>query len=276
MRLATIRLAERTAAVRVDGDIATEIPGVADVGELLRTSGLGAAERANGPTHEIGSLDYAPLVPHPGKIICVGLNYRTHILEMKRDIPEYPTLFAKFDECLLGAGDEIVLPPESTSVDWEGELALVVGTSVRRASAVAAEAAIAGYTVANDVSMRDYQFRTREWLQGKVWEASTPVGPVLATPDEIPSGAELVTAVDGAEMQRGDIHDLVFGPVELVRYISTIITLSPGDVILTGTPGGVGNARSPKVFLAPGQTVSVSIDGIGTLTNRTIAEKVTT
>lgn len=274
MKIATVRLEGRTAAVRIDGDVAVEIPGCADVGAVLRTVGLDGAKTAAGIERATSGLDFAPLVLQPGKIVCVGLNYRSHILEMKREIPEFPTLFAKFADGLVGDGDDVMLPPESDAVDWEGELVVIVGTSVRRATGTAAEAAIAGYSVANDISMRDWQFRTREWLQGKIWSASTPVGPVLATPDELPADAELVTAVDGVEKQRGAIRDLVHGPCALIEYVSTMTPLAPGDLILTGTPGGVGNAREPKEFLAAGQVVTVAIDGIGQLANRMVAEDV--
>jgi acylpyruvate hydrolase len=278
MKLATIRTTTgSTTAVLVDeaAGTVTELAGVPDVGALLSDGGLATARRrATGARHALADVDLAPVVPHPGKIVCVGLNYRAHILEMKRDLPEAPTLFAKYDDCLVGAGDPIVVPPESDKVDWEGELAVVVGTSVRRARGAQAEAAIAGYSICNDISMRDWQFRTREWLQGKVWADSTPLGPVLATPDELPTEAHVTTLVDGVQVQRGDIHDLVFGPVELIEYVSTILPLHPGDVIITGTPGGVGNARDPQVFLRPGQTVTVRIDGIGQLTNTCVAEEV--
>ncbi|GAA4165299.1 fumarylacetoacetate hydrolase family protein [Gryllotalpicola daejeonensis] len=273
MKLATVRGPDgSTVAVRIDGDTATEL-GVPDVGAVLRGAELSAVAETVGTQHPVESLDYAPLVTEPGKIICVGLNYRAHILEMKRDLPEYPVLFAKFADCLVGDGDDIVLPPESDQIDWEGELAVVIGTRVRRATAEQAQAAIAGYSICNDVSMRDWQFRTREWLQGKIWADSTPLGPVLATPDEIPDEAYLVTTVDGVEKQRGDIHDLVHDPVQLVEYISTVLPLNPGDVIVTGTPGGVGHAREPQEFLSAGQTVTVTIDGIGTLSNTTVAER---
>ncbi|MER6170290.1 fumarylacetoacetate hydrolase family protein [Streptosporangium sp. NPDC001681] len=271
MRLATIRLGDTTAAVRVDGTTAVET-GFTDVGELLRAGALEAAAAADGTRHDFAAADLAPVVPRPGKIVCVGLNYRTHILEMGRELPEYPTLFAKYPEALVGARDEIRLPAESRQVDWEGELALIIGRPVRRASAEDAAAAIAGYAVLNDITMRDYQYRTPQWLQGKTWEDSTPFGPVLATADEIPAGAALVTRVDGEEVQRAPIDDLVFGPVELVRYISTIITLQPGDVIATGTPGGVGHARTPGRYLSAGQTVSTSVDGVGELRNVTVAD----
>lgn len=276
MKLATIRTApESTAAVLLDGDEAIELDGVADLGELLAEVGTAAAPQlATGKRHLLADVDYAPVVPNPGKVICVGLNYRSHILEMKRDLPDAPTLFAKFADCLVGAGDAVMLPPESDQIDWEGELAIIIGASVRRASAEEARAAIAGYSICNDVSMRDWQFRTREWLQGKMWADSTPLGPVLATPDEIPAEAYITTTIDGQVMQRGDIHDLVFDPIQLVSYISTILPLNPGDVIISGTPGGVGHAREPQVFLKDGQQVTVSIDGIGELSNRVVAEDV--
>jgi acylpyruvate hydrolase len=271
--LATIRLGGTTAAVRVDGGTAIET-GFTDVGALLRAGGLAAAAAADGARHELAAADLAPVVPHPGKIVCVGLNYRNHILEMGRELPEFPTLFAKYPEALLGPRNEIQLPPESGMVDWEGELAVVVGTSVRRASAQQAQAAIAGYSVLNDVTMRDYQYRTAQWFQGKTWENSTPFGPVLVTPDELPAGARLVTSLDGEELQRTPLDDLVFGAAELVRYISTIVTLRPGDVIATGTPGGVGHARKPARYLAPGQTLTTRVDGIGELVNVAVEEKV--
>lgn len=272
MKLATIRTAQGTRVVRVDGDTAVEVQGVSDVGELLATIGIAGAAAADGPTHRTADLDYAPLVTNPSKIVCVGLNYRAHILETKRDMPEYPTLFTKFTDSLIGAHDDIVIPIEDTQdIDWEGELVIVIGQQVRRARGAAAENAIAGYSIANDVSMRDWQYRTTQWDQGKTWEASTPVGPVLATPDEIPFQAKITTTVDGDLKQDGEIHDLVFGPQALVEYISTITTLRPGDLILTGTPGGVGHVKSPPEFMGPGETVTVKVDGIGELRNRLVA-----
>jgi len=271
MKLATIRTPSGTRAVRVDGDIAVEIPGVADVGELLATVGIAGATEADGPVHSTAELDYAPLISRPSKVICVGLNYRAHILETKRDFPEYPTLFTKFTDSLIGAGDDIVVTDDMIDIDWEGELVLVIGRTIRGARGAAAEAAIAGYTAANDLSIRGWQYRTTQWDQGKFWEGTTPVGPVLATPDEVPFQARITTEVDGVLKQEGEIHDLVFGPVALVEYISTITTLRPGDLILTGTPSGVGHARTPAEALGAGQAVSVTIDGIGTLTNRLVA-----
>lgn len=272
MRLATVVTEGGTAVARVQGDRAIVLSGFGDVGAVLAAGALDAVAAASGVEIATDALVYAPLILAPSKIVCVGLNYRAHILEMKRELPEHPVLFAKFADTLAAAGETLPLPPESDEIDWEGELAVVVGTAVRRADEATARAAIAGYTIANDVSMRDWQFRTREWLQGKLWERSTPLGPVLATPEEIPADAGLTTELDGEVVQRGDIHDLVHDPVDLVRYISTITTLRPGDVILTGTPGGVGHARTPQRYLTPGSAVTITIDGIGSLTNGFAAE----
>lgn len=274
MKLATLRAEDGTRAVRVDEGVFVDLE-VADVGVLLAEPNW--RERAEAATKrwDPQTVRYATLVPHPSKVWCTGLNYRNHIAEVGRPTPDYPTLFVKFAESLIGAYDEIVRPPESAKLDWEGELTIVIGARVRRASEDEARAAIAGFTVMNDISCRDWQSRTLQWDQGKAWEALTPVGPVLVTPDELPGGyapeLRLTTEVDGETMQDDVTSDLVFDPVALVQYASTIVTLNPGDLIATGTPGGVGLARTPQVFLEPGQTVSVSIEGIGAVENRIVA-----
>ena len=273
MKLATIVTAAGTRAVRVDDTTATEIsPDIADVGALLgRDNWVALAAAADGPHHAWDNAEVASLVPAPGKIVCVGLNYSKHILEMGRDLPDYPTLFAKFPDTLTGPYDDIVAPEEDLQLDWEAELTVVVGQVVRHADETAASAAIAGYTVANDVSMRGYQFRTKEWLQGKMWDRSTPVGPVLVTADEWSPGSSISTVVNGQSMQHASTGDLVHDPVTLVAYLSTMITLRPGDLILTGTPGGVAHARKPPPYLRAGDVVETSIDGIGTLRNTIVA-----
>jgi acylpyruvate hydrolase len=214
-------------------------------------------------------------VERPGKIICVGLNYRSHILEMGRQLPDYPTLFAKYPEAIVGDGDDIHLGPESNAWDWEAEFAVVIGHSVRRAGEDEAAAAIAGFSIINDVTARDFQSRTLQFLQGKTWERSAPFGPVMVTPDELPGGVapalRITSTVNGEVMQDGSTADLVFGPVALVQYVSTILTLSPGDVIATGTPGGVGHAMKPPRYLQPGDELVTAIEGIGALTNRCIS-----
>lgn len=201
--------------------------------------------------------------------MCVGLNYRNHILEMGRELPEHPTLFAKFARAQVGAYDPVVLPAGSDAVDWEAELGVIVGAEVRHATPEQARAAIAGYTVVNDVTARDFQYRSPQWLQGKTFEASTPVGPWLVTtePGDAPLSAELSCSVDGELMQKADTGDLVFDPAALVAYISQIVTLVPGDMIATGTPGGVGHARKPPRYLTEGSELVTRIEGIGECRN---------
>ncbi len=269
MRFATIRTERGTRAARIDGDALVELD-ARDVGELLARDD---DARETGAVHDAASVDYAPVVTHPGKIVCQGLNYRNHILEMGNTLPEHPTLFAKFREALIGAHDDIVLPPESNSPDWEAELALVVGTRVRRASNDEATDAIAGFTIANDISMRDWQYRTLEWLQGKTWEHTTPVGPHLVTPDDAGGPAPDLAIgcdVDGVVRQAARTSELVFSPADLVAYASGFITLEPGDLLLTGTPAGVGHGMAPPTYLAPGQVVRTTIEGLGELRNRCV------
>ena len=278
MKLATVRgLDGSTRAVRVEDDRLVD-RGAADLGELLAVPGW--AERAadaDAPAHEVRGATFAPVVPRPGKFVCVGLNYRTHILEMGRDLPEYPTLFGKYAETLVGATDDIVLPPETSALDWECELAVVIGETVRRADDAAAERAIAGFAVLNDVTCRDWQFRTREWLQGKTWEATTPLGPHLVTPDELPGGVrpklDISTEVDGEVVQSDNTGDLLFDPVDLVGYVSEIVTLRPGDVIASGTPGGVGHARKPPRYLHAGQQLVTAVSGLGRCVNAIVAQR---
>jgi acylpyruvate hydrolase len=233
------------------------------------------AAAARGRERDARDADYAPVVPNPAKIICLGLNYEQHIREMGHDPPDVPTLFAKYSAALIGPRDAIVLPVVSDRVDWEAELAFVIGTPVRHADDRAARAAIAGYTICNDVSMRDWQRRTPQWLQGKTFESSTPVGPVLVTPDEVDDARDLGLRceVDGEVRQDARTSDLVFDPVAVVRYVSQIVTLMPGDLISTGTPGGVGVGMDPPRFLQPGQIVRTVIDRIGELVNECVAEE---
>ncbi|MEJ3749614.1 fumarylacetoacetate hydrolase family protein [Actinomycetes bacterium KLBMP 9797] len=275
MKLATIRLADRTTAVRVEDDSLVDL-GRPDVGAVLASpGGLAAAATADGSRYPAAGAVFATLVPHPSKVVCVGLNYQKHIKEMGRDLPDYPTLFSKFADTLIGAHDAIRRPVETEAFDWEAELAVVIGAPVRRADEAAAEAAIAGFTVLNDITCRDWQFRTREWLQGKNWDATTPVGPYLVTADEAggPRPAlDIRCAVNGQSMQQDNTGDLLFDPVDLVRYISTMVRLNPGDIIATGTPGGVGHARQPPVFLREGDTVVTEILGLGRLENQVVAE----
>jgi acylpyruvate hydrolase len=278
MKLATIRTEEGHRAARIDGDTATVLDDT-DVGALLGDPAWsGHAAAATGPSLAVADLDYAPLIPHPDKIMCIGLNYRSHIAEMRGgDPPAYPTVFAKYRASLIGAHDDIVLPFASSMVDWEAELAVVIGAPIRHGDRDAATAAVAGYSVLNDVSMRDWQNRTMQFLQGKTFEHSTPLGPWLVTPDEtgaVPGPEQRIgCTVDGEVMQDSTTADLLFDVPALVSYLSTIITLLPGDVIATGTPSGVGAGRKPPRFLADGELVVTTISGVGELSNRCRAER---
>ncbi|MBT2211080.1 MULTISPECIES: fumarylacetoacetate hydrolase family protein [Actinomadura] len=269
MRLLTFRTEGGTRAGRLDGTQVTPLD-APDVGALLAT-GLDwrARAAATGPLVPFDELDLAPLVTRPSKIICVGLNYKRHIAETGLDTPEHPTLFAKFANSLIGARDPIVLPAASGAMDWEAELAIVIGRSVAHADHAEARAAIAGYTVANDVSARDFQRRTTQWLQGKTFDATTPLGPTLVTADELHDVADLVVSckLRGEQMQGGWTGDMLFPPDEIVSYISGIMTLEPGDVILTGTPAGIGDSRTPPIRLEPGDVLETEIEGLGVLRN---------
>jgi acylpyruvate hydrolase len=274
LRLVTVRTRTGHQAARLDGEDLVLLD-AADVGALL-SAGPDWRDAAADVGERIGAerADLAPVVPAPEKIICVGLNYRSHAEETGLGIPEFPTIFAKYKRALVGPRDPIVLARNSEKVDWEAELAVVVGREVRHADEAEARRAIAGYTVANDVSMRDWQARTRQWLQGKTFESTTPVGPALVTLDELdnPDALRLTCEVDGEIVQHASTEDLIFSPAAVVAYLSEIITLAPGDLILTGTPSGIGARKEPPQFLKPGQVVRTVIEGVGELVNRCVAE----
>lgn len=265
MRLGTVTSRQGTSAARFDGQEWRALP-APDLSQLLR------AAETSGDMFVPGEPipDAVPVLPLPAaaKVLCCGLNYADHIREMGRELPAAPTLFAKFADTLAGPADDLVLPG-GLQVDWEAELAVVIGRTLRRADRETALAGIAGYTVANDVSVRDWQHRTTQWLQGKAWDGTTPVGPVVVTPDEVDPvrGLTVSCRVNGAEVQRATTATLVFDAADLVSYASTFTTLRPGDLILTGTPGGVGAGRDPQVFLADGDVLETEIEGIGTLRN---------
>ena len=282
MRLATLDLngtGTAAAVLRDEGavvvhDSAGRIP-YPDVGALLAggDEALGLAQRALevGNEQPYGSAALRRPILTPGAIFCVGLNYGTHITEMGRELPTHPTLFSKLPRALTDPYADIDVPAAGAArLDYEGELVAVIGKQARNVDAAEAMSHVAGLTVLNDVTMRDYQWRSPQWFAGKTWERSTPVGPAVVTLDELGDvGArELVVTVNGEERQRARLADLVFGVAELVEDISRIVTLEPGDLIATGTPGGVGDAMDPKGYLGDGDVVEVRIDGLGSLRNR--------
>lgn len=223
------------------------------------------------PTSEANLL--AP-VPRPGKIICVGLNYYDHAEEQDEDVPDRPLLFGKSGTAVTNPGDPIIHPAELDEVDFEVELGVVIGRTAKDVTTADARDYIAGYTVINDVSGRDAQFDDGQFFRGKSYDTFAPMGPTLVPDEQLdPEGLDVVCRVNGETMQSSNTEEFIFGVEEVVSYISGITTLRPGDVISTGTPGGVGIFRDPPELLEPGDSVDVEIEGIGTLTNPVIAER---
>lgn len=214
-------------------------------------------------------VTYLPVVPNPDKILCVGVNYRPHVEEMGREVPSRPVVFVRFAGSMVGHGQPLIRPRVSEQFDFEGELAVVIGRPARHVASSDAVDYVAGYTCLMDGSVRDWQRHTAQFTPGKNFQRSGAVGPVLTTRDEVPDPAQLrlETRVNGVVMQEGRIDDLIFDIPCLIEYCSTFIELLPGDVIATGTPGGVGAARKPPVWLRDGDRVEVDIAGVGCLGN---------
>jgi acylpyruvate hydrolase len=274
MRLASAEHEGRPLAVAVEDDRAIPLRGIDELGPETPLSRLRAAELDTAGALPLAELRLRPVVPNPRKVICVGLNYKAHAEEAERDLPDYPVLFTKFATSLTGPADDIPCPPESAAVDYEGELVVVIGERGRRVDRAGAMDLVAGYAVANDVSMRDFQNKTHQWLPGKAWDASTPVGPHLVTADEVPDpGAlRLRTTVNGEVVQDAATGMMIFDVPTLVSTISEFATLEPGDLILTGTPAGVGFRREPQLLLSDGDVVTVEVDGVGKIENKVVAE----
>lgn len=269
MRLANIRWDGTTRAARADGD--TLVVFEDELTDLLRRPGWqDIARTSDGERVLAEAASFAALVTKPDKIICAGLNYKGHIAETGRPTPEYPFFFSKFAAALIGAHDDLRLPAVSEQTDWEVELAVVIGKPARSVSESDALAAVAVYTIMNDVTVRDWQHRGPTWLAGKTFEATTPLGPYLVTPEELPPGevdVELTCSVNGEQMQQSRTSDLLFGVPALISYMSQVITLLPGGIIATGSPSGVGGLMKPPRFLKPGDVLTTVIDGIGELKN---------
>jgi acylpyruvate hydrolase len=261
MRLVSFQSADEVRA-GVLGDDGVHDAGPGGLGVLLR---LGQEIEERGPLVEDARL--LPPITDPGKIVLLGLNYRSHAEEAGLEAPETPTFFAKFANALAAPGAEVALPPYSQKVDYEAEVAFVIG---RRAKDVAASDAldhIAGYTLLNDLSARDFQFKTPQWMPGKVFDGSAPCGPALVTPDEAgpPDSIEIELKLNGEVMQSASTADLIHSVPKLLSHLSTLMTLVPGDIVSTGTPSGVGSVREPRVWLAPGDQIEINSPTLGTL-----------
>ena len=233
-----------------------------------------AVDAAEDRSVAVESVDVLAPVPRPGKIICVGLNYHDHAEEQNEDVPERPLLFGKADTAVTNPGDPIVHPAEIEEVDYEVELGVVIGRTARDVPAEDARDYVAGYTAINDVSGRDAQFEDEQFFRGKSYDTFAPMGPTLVPEGYLdPNDLDVACRVNGETKQSSNTEEFIFDVGEVVEYISGITTLRPGDVISTGTPGGVGIFRDPPELLAPGDSVDVEIEGIGTLTNPVVAER---
>lgn len=274
MKLATLRIDGGTRAA-VLGNGSAVLLDASCVGDLIAAEGWRAGVDAvlgdhggdTDPDRLVPESEWAlaPLIPRPGKIFCVGLNYAAHIDEMGHDRPDVPTLFAKFADALAGPRDDLMVHADAAgALDYEGELAVVIGETTYRVDEDEAARRIAGYAILDDFTQRDAQYATQQWLQGKTLQRTSAFGPWLATPDEFDAAtARVRTWVDGELRQDAPIADLVFPPAALVAYVSRFVQLNPGDVISTGTPAGVGHGMDPKTYLRDGQEIRVAIDGLG-------------
>jgi 2-keto-4-pentenoate hydratase/2-oxohepta-3-ene-1,7-dioic acid hydratase in catechol pathway len=270
----------------VDGeqvvDLAAAVPGAPSDLRAALESGIdldATARKAlasNAPRRSLAELAYAPLVPEPGKIVCLGLNYFDHAKEGGRDKPDYPWFFFRGKSSLVAHGQPALAPKASTKFDYEAELAVVIGTRVpRHVSQADALRHVFGYSCFNDMSVRDFQKRTPQWTIGKNFDATGGFGPVLVTADELAPGAtglRIRSRLNGQVMQDADTRDMIFGVAETIALLAVCMTLEPGDVIVMGTPAGVGQARTPPVWMKAGDTIEIEIERIGTLRNPIAAE----
>lgn len=242
--------------------------------DMLSVCAMQPVPAAAGASFELSAVRLLAPVPRPPKFICVGLNYRDHAAESGMQVPTVPTIFNKFSNVVVGPGGTVVLPKVSSKPDYEAEFAFVIGQGGRHIPAVRAFDHVLGYTIVNDVSARDFQTATTQWLMGKTFDTFGPMGPWIVTKDEIadPHALDISLEIGGETLQKSNTRELVFKIPELVEYISQVVTLEPGDVVATGTPAGVGFGRRPPRWLKPGEEMIVRIQGIGELRNPCVAE----
>jgi len=256
-------------------DVTSAVPSLpADLATVLAGHGLDVLARAvaAAPRHPLAAVALLAPVARPPKVLAIGLNYRDHVAETGREAPAHQLWFNKQSTCVIGPGAAIEVPRESEQVDYEGELGIVIGRRCRHVPAARAHEAVAGWVVVNDVSVRDWQYRSPTFTMGKSWDTHGPMGPWMVTSDEVPDPHDLRirTTVNGDLRQDGTTADMVFDCWQMIEHLSTAFTLEPGDVISTGTPAGVGMARRPPAWLRAGDTVRITIDGIGALENPVI------
>jgi len=242
---------------------------------LVRDANALAAARDKGWLVPSGDAYWFAPVPRPGKIVCIGMNYRDHAGEIGLALPNAPTIFSKFSSCVVAPGEPVVMPADSTQVDYEAELAVVMGRHATRVPADRAYEYVLGYTAFNDVTARDFQFGDLQWQRGKSCDTFAPMGPAIVTADEIPDPHTLriTLTLNGTVMQDSNTGQLIFRVPQLIEFITRTIRLEPGDVIATGTPAGVGFARKPPVFLTAGDAMEVGIERIGALGNPVVAAR---
>ena len=223
----------------------------------------------------LGSVKLSAPVPRPGKIVCVGLNYRDHAIESKMEIPTRPTIFSKYSNTVIGAGDDIVIPKNTEKPDYEAEMAFVIGKGGRHIKAADWQSHVFGYMNLNDVSARDIQLAVSQWTMGKTFDTFCPMGPYLVSADEIedPHNLNISLTVNGETLQNSNTRELIFKIPYLIEFLSGIMTLEAGDVVTTGTPSGVGFSFNPPKWLKPGDEVVVSVEGLGHLRNHCVAEE---
>ncbi|WP_062239145.1 fumarylacetoacetate hydrolase family protein [Brevibacterium epidermidis] len=261
----------RIAEVR--GESLVPLVGMGMLGPDTPTEVLTEAVRDEDAAVRSAAVTLLPASPQAQKVVCVGLNYASHVAETKREMPDYPVLFPKYASNLIGPADDIIVPKIAELPDYEGEMAVIIGRAGRHITEAEAFDHVLGFSVANDVSMRDYQYKSHQWLQGKAWDDSTPLGPHIVTPDEVDlKSAGIRTVVNGETLQEATLSMMMFSVPTLIATISEFTRLEPGDVILTGTPAGIGSKRDPQVILRHGDTVSVEVDGIGRIENSVVVE----